>query len=96
MSRLRQNGAEASRQIRLLRYQRLIIGVTGNALDDDVTTFLEAGADCVIPKPLRAAQLDAVLRYTATSGFVSFEKKKLMLVNDVSGGYECEIQTIRA
>jgi CheY-like chemotaxis protein len=50
-------GTEASRQIRSNGYNRLIIGVTGNALDDDVEAFLTAGADCVIAKPLRAPAL---------------------------------------
>jgi CheY-like chemotaxis protein len=35
-------GIEASKQIRLNGYNRLIFGVTGNALDDDVEAFLTA------------------------------------------------------
>jgi hypothetical protein len=33
------------------------VGITGNALDDDVAAFLLAGADCVIAKPLRTNSL---------------------------------------
>lgn len=34
-------------------YDRHIIGVTGNVLDDDIALFLQAGADAVLLKPLR-------------------------------------------
>ena len=52
-----QTGTDASRYIRDFGFTRLIIGITGNALDDDVAAFLLAGADCVIAKPLRANSL---------------------------------------
>ena len=38
-----QNGLEASTIIRSLGFTGLIVGVTGNALDDDVAKFIEAG-----------------------------------------------------
>ena len=41
-------------------YENLIIGVTGNTLDDDIAAFMDAGADVVLLKPLRP-QLLAVL-----------------------------------
>ena len=61
-----QTGLEASSVIRALGFTGLIVGLTGNALDDDVANFLSAGnfcsfdglvitlfADRVIFKPLR-------------------------------------------
>ena len=52
-----QTGTDASREIRNFGFTRLIVGITGNALDDDVAAFLLAGADCVIAKPLRTNSL---------------------------------------
>ena len=60
-------------------YDRLIFGLTGNALNDDVSTFLSAGADCVIAKPLRASQLNAILRHTQEHGFKSYPNIKFQL-----------------
>eukprot|EP00596_Hydrurales_sp_CCMP1899_P010132 CAMPEP_0119042986 /NCGR_PEP_ID=MMETSP1177-20130426/16320_1 /TAXON_ID=2985 /ORGANISM="Ochromonas sp, Strain CCMP1899" /LENGTH=564 /DNA_ID=CAMNT_0007010129 /DNA_START=1274 /DNA_END=2968 /DNA_ORIENTATION=+ len=79
-------GTEASRQIRSNGYNRLIFGVTGNALDDDVEAFLTAGADCVIAKPLRAPALDAVLRHIAENGMNSDPKMKLNIEKTIHDG----------
>lgn len=38
-------------KIRQLGYRGIIIGITGNALDDDVKDFMNHGADKVLPKP---------------------------------------------
>jgi hypothetical protein len=38
-----QNGLEASSIIRSLDFSGLIIGLTGNTLDDDVARFIQAG-----------------------------------------------------
>jgi CheY-like chemotaxis protein len=49
-------------------YAKVICGLTGNALADDVSTFMRAGANLVIPKPLRPNQLEALLAYTRMHG----------------------------
>ena len=41
----------------------MIIGVTGNVLDDDIKEYLQAGADMVIGKPLRMDLLDKLLMH---------------------------------
>ena len=57
------NGPTAARQIReQLGYQGMIIGVTGNALPDDIANFKYHGADDVLVKPLKTSQLDVVLQ----------------------------------
>jgi CheY-like chemotaxis protein len=78
------NGADATSAIRKNGHSRLIFGLTGNALDDDKRTFLEAGADCVLTKPLRATQLDAILAHTSVHGFQSNAKDKLAMEIDQS------------
>lgn len=45
-----QSGIDATRGIRAAGFERLIFGLTGDALDEDVQGFLEAGADCVLGK----------------------------------------------
>ena len=67
-----------------LRFENLIIGVTGNALDDDVAAFLAAGADMVLAKPLRLHQLDALLSHCASHGFLSSPGHKLAMLEPAS------------
>ena len=44
-------GTEATKRIRDMGYSGIILGVTGNVLDDDVKEFKMHGADEVLPKP---------------------------------------------
>jgi hypothetical protein len=44
-----QNGLEASSIIRSLDFSGLIIGLTGNTLDDDVARFIQAGNSFIPP-----------------------------------------------
>lgn len=62
-------GIEATKEIRSLGFDKLIMGLTGNALHEDITAFLNAGADIVLTKPLRAQQIDAILRFARANGF---------------------------
>ena len=47
----RMRGPDATRKIRKLGYRGVIIGVTGNMLDEDIKEFIDCGADAVMPKP---------------------------------------------
>ena len=51
------NGPDATRAIRALGYTGPIIGVTGNAHEEDKDIFINAGATGVIIKPLKMAKL---------------------------------------
>jgi CheY-like chemotaxis protein len=44
-------GPEATQKIRILGCRGVIIGVTGNVLEDDVKEFLDLGVIAVLPKP---------------------------------------------
>ncbi len=46
------NGLEASRQIRSAGFTLPIVAVTGNALEEDQASFLQAGANVVLTKPV--------------------------------------------
>lgn len=46
------NGQAATRHIREMGFQGVIIGVTGDLMDEDVKEFENCGADAVMAKPL--------------------------------------------
>ena len=58
----------------------MIIGVTGNVLDDDVKEYLQAGADLVIGKPLRMNLLDKLLMHIQSYDCVSLYQQGYKLV----------------
>ena len=49
----------------------MIIGVTGNALNDEVLSFLEAGADSVFTKPFKRENIPLLLDYIDRHGYIS-------------------------
>jgi len=66
-----QNGSEASIKLREGGYGNLVVGVTGNVLDDDVVQYLAAGADMIIGKPVKIALLRMLLRHVLEHGSLS-------------------------
>ena len=55
------DGPTATREIRSLGYNGLILGVTGNAHPDDIETFLNAGANRVLIKPVDTEELFSII-----------------------------------
>ena len=55
------NGPDATRALREFRYTGPIIGLTGNALDQDKTFFINAGATDVLIKPLQMNLLKEII-----------------------------------
>lgn len=51
------SGRDAVKAMRGLGYLGVVLGVTGNAMDDDVKDFVACGANEVILKPLTAAKM---------------------------------------
>jgi CheY-like chemotaxis protein len=49
------DGPTASKEIRALAYYSFIVGITGNALPDDIAHFKTCGVNAVLPKPLALA-----------------------------------------
>jgi hypothetical protein len=87
---LLQNGGDATAAIRDSGFDRLIIGLTGNALNDDVSSFLHSGADCVLAKPLTAAQMESVLSHVRMHGFQSNPKVKYQM--ETVSGQKCTLR----
>jgi len=62
------DGPTATCKIRALGFEGIIIGVTGNALPEDIRLFLSNGADRVLSKPLELNVL-----FEAVSGTLNYE-----------------------
>ena len=46
------HGPDATAVLRKAGYEGLVVGVTGNVLQDDIDYFIQCGADAVLSKPL--------------------------------------------
>mmetsp|Transcript_10354 Transcript_10354/g.14253 ORF Transcript_10354/g.14253 Transcript_10354/m.14253 type:complete len:791 (+) Transcript_10354:1774-4146(+) len=55
-------GPEATQELRKMGLKQVIIGVTGNVLQEDVDHFMRSGADAVLSKPLSMDKLRATLK----------------------------------
>ena len=54
----RKDGLQTARELRGLGYRGIIIGVTGDAQEEDMKAFKAAGADAVLSKPITFRQLE--------------------------------------
>ena len=61
------DGPTATKEIRNLGFTGHIIGVTGNALDSDVTYFIDAGATKVLTKPVNVDDLQKCMHLISKS-----------------------------
>jgi osomolarity two-component system sensor histidine kinase SLN1 len=59
---LRMHGPQAVRCMRDAGYHGAVIGVTGNALPDDIANFIDHGADNVLVKPMKVEMLVNLLK----------------------------------
>ena len=60
---IRMNGPEAVQKMRAdLGYHGVVIGITGNALPEDLDNFRNHGANAVLTKPLTNAKLMDAMR----------------------------------
>ena len=57
----------------------MIVGITGNALDEEVAQFIHAGADLVLMKPLLMETMQALLHYCVLHGTTTTPGMKLQL-----------------
>lgn len=62
------NGSDASKALRDAGYPYLIVGLTGNVLDDDVDDYLGNGADTVMAKPMKDEYLNMLLEFIGKHG----------------------------
>ncbi|RYH23062.1 hypothetical protein EON65_18295 [archaeon] len=64
-------------------YRKLILGVTGNAMTDELVDFVNSGADIVITKPMRVQLIDQVLVLIEESGCISNPDLRIQSKDDV-------------
>ena len=56
------DGPTAAKEMRRLGYKGKIIGVTGNALPEDIATFISQGVNQVLLKPVQGGLITNILR----------------------------------
>jgi len=49
----------------------LIVGITGNVLDDEVSEYLKSGANMVLAKPFKSSTLKLLIRHIQLHGSLS-------------------------
>lgn len=59
-------------------FDNLIVGVTGNVLDEDISAFLSAGVDLILSKPLRMNSLQLLLKHVQEMGCASHPRMTLV------------------
>merc|ERR1711991_159851 len=67
----RMTGLQCAKELREAGYANLIIGVTGNTMEEELVEFSNVGADLVLTKPMKLSQLDIILRYSEDNGVKS-------------------------
>ena len=83
------NGPEAVQLMRTeLGYRGLVVGITGNALPEDINYFRDHGADTVITKPLTNAKLMDAIGHSRGG---ELRRKK-----DMHGCYEGDNSTLHS
>ena len=75
-------GPVTAKLLRALGYTNLLIGITGNSMQDDVEQFYDAGIDYLFVKPFSKLQLDSLWKLIDTSGTKSIPNQKLIFEND--------------
>ena len=84
---------EAEAEARLFResgavYGNLLVGLTGNAMDEDLAEFHEAGADMTIGKPLKTKLLTELFRFCHDHGCSSISAERAQLKRGRDSGLE--------
>jgi len=72
-------GMEAAKEMRRSGFNQLIIGITGQILDEDMNSFIRAGADLVLGKPLQCRSLKLLLHHIQQHGTESRTGMRLVL-----------------
>ena len=68
--------------LRNFGFEQIIIGLTGNSMEDELADFANAGADLVLTKPLRLEALEVLLLHFDRSGVKSKGGDNMFLDNE--------------
>jgi len=61
-------GVQCTKALREREYPNIILGLTGNTMEDELLEFERVGADMVMAKPLRVQQLENLMKYFSAHG----------------------------
>ncbi len=67
-------------------FPNLIIGLTGNALDEDLAAFRDAGADMAVSKPLKLELINGLIQHIVDHGSHSVLEERKQLLKTKNGG----------
>lgn len=79
LSMTSQTGIECTKKLRAHGYSNIIIGLTGNSMEEELVEFANMGADLVLTKPLKPAALDLLLEHFTDFGVKSQTGKNLFV-----------------
>jgi nitrogen-specific signal transduction histidine kinase/CheY-like chemotaxis protein len=68
------NGTESCKELRRARYPYLIIGITGNVSDGDISEYHACGADMVLRKPIKPDIITKILSFWKMNPFSQWER----------------------
>ena len=80
----KQTGVECVSALRQKKSRTVVIGLTGNTLDEELRNFEAAGCDLAISKPLKSVDLEELLIFlNQTGGFQSqfYNNNKIVMSN---------------
>jgi CheY-like chemotaxis protein len=72
------SGVEAAARLRAAGYPYIIVGITGNVMEEDIDEYLRAGANIVFSKPLQSRLLDMLVSHVRQNG--SLAEPSMILV----------------
>ncbi|KAJ1410514.1 hypothetical protein B484DRAFT_455856 [Ochromonadaceae sp. CCMP2298] len=61
-------GPDAAKVLREMGYKNMLVGVTGNAMEEDIVHFEECGADMVLTKPMKVEALTKLIEFCQANG----------------------------
>jgi hypothetical protein len=75
------DGIQTAIQLRLLGYNNLIFGLTGDANREDSDIFLKSGVDYIVIKPLDEKKLAMITNFIVTHGTCRQENRSIREIN---------------
>ena len=79
------NGIDSTSQMRRAGFKYIIAGLTGNVTEQDVTEYLNEGADLVLHKPLNVEMIDKLIHFVETAGPLSRSNTQQQRISADSG-----------
>jgi len=73
------SGSLSTKILRGLGYKNIIIGVTGNGLNEDINEFYDNGADHIFVKPFSKDKIDMICDFVRYNDCISIPNKKLKI-----------------